>query len=79
MTTLAYISLTGGQVPTEDTTMSVMTTIAFIASLFSVGIGVVTIFAERGYSFDLRRRNGRRKDSARDGGRRQQDGATTAA
>jgi hypothetical protein len=36
--------------------MTILTTIAVSATIFVLGIGVATIFQERGYNFDLRRR-----------------------
>jgi hypothetical protein len=59
--------------------MSFMTIAALTGSLLALAIGVASIIGEGGYSFDLRRRNGRRKDSNRLGGRRENDGATSVA
>jgi hypothetical protein len=50
--------------------MSVLSVIAVVASMLVLFFGVGTLFAERGYSFDLRRRGEKRPSL---GGRRQND------
>lgn len=58
--------------------MTLLTTIAITGSIVGLGLGFVTLFGERGYRFDLRRRRARRRND-RAGGRRAADWARAAA
>ena len=53
--------------------MTFLTYFALIACLFALVIGGLTILAERGYQFDLRRKSRRKGIDGRVGGRREDD------
>ena len=53
--------------------MTFLTYFALIACLFALAIGGLSMLAERGYQFDLRRRSRRKGMDGRQGGRREAD------
>ncbi len=59
--------------------MSFITYFAIIAAVSVAAMGVLSLLAERGYSFDLRRRNRRSGKDGRAGGRREDDRLATGA
>ncbi len=59
--------------------MSFITYFAVIAAISVAAMGILSVLAERGYSFDLRRRNRRSGKDGRLGGRREDDRAVAAA
>lgn len=52
--------------------MTLLSLVALIGCLFAIAMGFTVVLGERGYHFDLRRRD-RRRRSGRVGGRREGD------